>query len=614
MKRGEHPTPRRPVIEALEARILYSADFAPQVLHVLDAPVEQRQVDAAGDFVQASEGSEAAARGQELAFVATDVPGHVELADLIARQAGAQNREIEIVPLQPEADGVRQISDVLALRNDISAVHLLTHGTDGKVALGNTTLDLDSLQRDADTIRGWGQALTAGADLLVYGCDVAATDSGRSLMEALAQITGADVAASVDRTGSPALDADWDLEYLLGEVDTPSVVEQQAAMTWYGVLAPGDLPPAVAFPGAGLNYSAGSAPRLLNPGTTVTDPDSLDFDSGTFTAQVISGGNADDRLTVRNFGSGPGQIGLSGSNVTYGGVMIGSAAGGIGAGSPLVVSFNANATPAAAQALARNITYSSVSAAPVGASRTVQFVVADGDGGVSNPATMLVTIQGAVAAPPVATGPASDTGTDFAIGVLAEQATKPQAPVLTAATAPQIEAASLTFPPAGKAFTTQSMPPHSSGRVVSEDSPVETVAANQWTPRLSRAAVDLASTPLRHAVTAAPALSLSASLFEHVPAALRASTQGIHAAPSLATPLSEPSSGSTEKLVGDIAYSMGLTMAAGAIWWANRTAGMLVGAMLSTAVWHGIDPLPAIDPDGMNDADMPAEPDRSTAD
>ncbi len=55
-------------------------------------------------------------------------------------------------------------------------------------------------------------ALSQDADLLLYGCDVAATESGVTFLDALAAATGADVAASNGDTGAESLGGDWVLE------------------------------------------------------------------------------------------------------------------------------------------------------------------------------------------------------------------------------------------------------------------------------------------------------------------------------------------------------------------------------------------------------------------
>ena len=52
-----------------------------------------------------------------------------------------------------------------------------------------------------------------GGDILLYGCDVAANAHGQKLVEEIHELTGADVAASTDETGSAALGGNWVLEF-----------------------------------------------------------------------------------------------------------------------------------------------------------------------------------------------------------------------------------------------------------------------------------------------------------------------------------------------------------------------------------------------------------------
>jgi Bacterial Ig domain/Cadherin domain/RTX calcium-binding nonapeptide repeat (4 copies) len=147
-----------------------------------------------------------------------------------------------------------------------------------------------------------------------------------------------------------------------------------------------------------LAYTENDPATAITATTSVTDVDSPDFDTGTLTVDFAAGGTADDRLEIANQGTGAGQIGASGSNVTFGGTTIGTFAGGSGT-TPLVVTFNASATTAAVQALVRAITYRNVSDAPATAARTVRFVLTDGDGGTSAPATRAISLT-AVNDPP----------------------------------------------------------------------------------------------------------------------------------------------------------------------------------------------------------------------
>ena len=124
-----------------------------------------------------------------------------------------------------------------------------------------------------------------------------------------------------------------------------------------------------------------AAPQLLDINVVFTDPDS--FNGGTLT---LSGLLAEDTVSVRNQGAGAGEIGLSGSNVTYGGVVIGTLAGGVGG--TLTITFNAAATGTAIDALIQNLTYANSSDTPT-ASRTLSLNLVDahGDTFVSTPTT-----------------------------------------------------------------------------------------------------------------------------------------------------------------------------------------------------------------------------------
>ena len=103
-------------------------------------------------------------------------------------------------------------------------MHVISHGGPGHLQLGSSVVDAVALREAADGFEVWRRALTEDADLLVYGCDVAAGDGGRAFIDALSQLTGADVAASDDLTGSAALGGDWQLEYVTGGIQSSSVI------------------------------------------------------------------------------------------------------------------------------------------------------------------------------------------------------------------------------------------------------------------------------------------------------------------------------------------------------------------------------------------------------
>ena len=225
---------RRPFIEAIEPRLLYSADLATAALGSSLQTFRTFEQDRLDPLVQAQAAPQAEAR-VEIVLVDRAVPDAAQLiADLRAQQQAG--RRIEVVTLEANDDGIARLTQVLQGRQDVSAVHVLGHGADGVVQLGSARLDAATLLARAGEIAAWGTALADDADLLLYGCEVAASAAGRQLLADLAALTGADVAASDDATGAAALGGDWVLEARTGAVEAALAPSEQARQAWSGLL------------------------------------------------------------------------------------------------------------------------------------------------------------------------------------------------------------------------------------------------------------------------------------------------------------------------------------------------------------------------------------------
>ena len=248
-KRKGHAKRRAPVVEALEPRILLSADLpgfdilvgdsndssANDVEQLISMALAGPGVDEPSDALPA-ERIATDALHCELVIVDPQVSGYQQLiADLTAR--GTNGTLIESVVLDPQRGGVDQISEILASRSDLDAIHLISHGSDGAIQVGGDTLDLAAVQQHEEAVRTWGGALSDQGDLLIYGCDLAATETGQALVDTLAGLTGADVAASEDLTGHANRGGDWDLEYRSGDVETDVAFGIDAQDAWDEVLA-----------------------------------------------------------------------------------------------------------------------------------------------------------------------------------------------------------------------------------------------------------------------------------------------------------------------------------------------------------------------------------------
>src|ERR1043166_1369366 len=143
--------------------------------------------------------------------------------------------------------------------------------------------------------------------------------------------------------------------------------------------AAGNVAPLLTFSPAPTNYTENAPPLVLTPDALVTDTDSTNFNSGSLTIAFTTNGTASDQLAITN----DGVIAVSGFTVSFNGSPFGNLSGGTN-GSSLVVSFTStNATPVAAQALCRAVTFFNISDAPATNARAVQFTLNDGAGGIS---------------------------------------------------------------------------------------------------------------------------------------------------------------------------------------------------------------------------------------
>lgn len=188
--------------------------------------------DAIVDF----EGDQLVISPKELVFVDTSVPEYEKLLSNLLEEP-EDPRFVEVVLLDGGRDGIEQITEELAGHEELDAVHIVSHGAAGQVKLGNAWLSIGNAEGYAGDLARWGNVLTDGADLLLYGCDLAESENGQALIEAVSLLTGADVAASVDATGHDSLGGDWNLEFATGPIETSIAFSHQLHDDWRGLLA-----------------------------------------------------------------------------------------------------------------------------------------------------------------------------------------------------------------------------------------------------------------------------------------------------------------------------------------------------------------------------------------
>jgi hypothetical protein len=136
----------------------------------------------------------------------------------------------EVFVLDATTDGIEQISRVLRQRQDVSAVHIVSHGAPGCLYLGNTQLSLDTLECYTTQLQTWD-----APNLLLYGCNVAVGDAGEEFLAKLHNLTRANIAASASKIGHTDLGGNWNLDIEIGAVNTPVAFTPTLQTTYAGV-------------------------------------------------------------------------------------------------------------------------------------------------------------------------------------------------------------------------------------------------------------------------------------------------------------------------------------------------------------------------------------------
>lgn len=141
-----------------------------------------------------------------------------------------------------------------------------------------------------------------------------------------------------------------------------------------------------------VHYNESDPPVAVAPLATVTDPDSPTLENGVLTATFAAGATAADQLRIGGpFLVDEDALYYPSGNEEAPWLQIGTVTGGSGT-SPLTIRFNSEATPARVEELLRSIYYYNWSDTPTPGTRTLSFVLTDGDGGTSNRADALINV------------------------------------------------------------------------------------------------------------------------------------------------------------------------------------------------------------------------------
>ncbi|MEX1033829.1 MAG: DUF4347 domain-containing protein [Cellvibrionaceae bacterium] len=189
------------------------------------SPAKPRLMEATADTLSIMSGAPVS----ELIIIDAAVPDKTVLRS-------AAKPGVETVVLEDGKDALEQVAVLLENYQDLEAVHLISHGDAGAILLGDQRIDQTILESQPRFLAALNSATRTGADLLLYGCDLA--KDGTELLELIQQNSHLDVAASNNLTGASELGGDWTLEVQVGSIEVTQPFSSKALQDFSSVLRP----------------------------------------------------------------------------------------------------------------------------------------------------------------------------------------------------------------------------------------------------------------------------------------------------------------------------------------------------------------------------------------
>jgi CSLREA domain-containing protein len=234
----------------------------------------------------------------------------------------------QVFTLESTQNGVEQITEILAScdRSNLINIHIVCHGTPGCLQLGNTHLELDTLDEYSQHLQQWQQIFLASAksdrsyNLLIYGCNVAAGDAGEEFVAKLHQLTGANIAASHQRIGNAALGGNWELEVRTTDMEVSLAFSEATRQAYAGILTTFTVNDTGDVDDGDPNNDITTLREAINLANATTGEDTITFE-GVFNDTIpdvitLTSGQLTIKDNVTILGTGASQMTVSGNNAS----------------------------------------------------------------------------------------------------------------------------------------------------------------------------------------------------------------------------------------------------------------------------------------------------------
>ncbi|MGY4608900.1 VCBS repeat-containing protein [Bradyrhizobium sp. USDA 4474] len=262
---------------------------------------------------------------REIAFID---PGVEDLETLLH---GIRS-DVEPILLSSDEPASRQMARAIRGSRGLEAIHIIAHGRPGELAFSAGLLSLDTIDREAGELVLLGDAIGQRGELRLWSCAVARSEQGAAFVRALANVTGAKVAASERRVGAAARGGRWELASIATMAPCQPPITTKGQRAYAGVLdtsnttiSGNNSTNALTVTGSNDKISDGNGTNTVTVtgnSNTVSDGNGTNAITVTGNNDSVSDGNGTNTITVTgnnnviSDGNGSNTIIASGNNAT----------------------------------------------------------------------------------------------------------------------------------------------------------------------------------------------------------------------------------------------------------------------------------------------------------
>jgi hypothetical protein len=167
--------------------------------------------------------------GSHVVIIEKDIP-HLEIL-LQGIKPGSR-----IAYLPHSKNPIAGILKILRQNAPVSSLHIFSHGKPGMLIFSSHKISLAELQKHEELLGAWKENFVTHGDLLLYGCEVAKGREGIAFIKNMAVLTGLDIAASDNMTGSVLKGGDWYFEVRSGRIESSLIISKRVTAQYPSVL------------------------------------------------------------------------------------------------------------------------------------------------------------------------------------------------------------------------------------------------------------------------------------------------------------------------------------------------------------------------------------------